>query len=688
MNTMKTACLAFCVLVASSVAAQDSDEVTIGELVQEMRTETEIPSLRNELTEEFLKGNKFELPRISPNGHLVATLERVGDFLELVVIDPVNRRKMRIIGEETGAASPNLDITDVNWVDNEYIAFEFTIAKLDRMGLARIIFEDGLPIDVEISLLGDNWYLLDALPHIEKKAMVMNFHEGRRTLEAVDFTKPESAFVGATMSKLQSKVRDTQSWLMDKNGRVRVAVEVDDDKLRKTLWFRAKDSLSWKKMWVGDPDVTIKPVLVEADDRTVVVVSNEHTDNSILTRYDRIEKTYGEAILDLPGYDIDSVFLNADKSEVIRVAYTVQGIVKHKYIGEKYSALADTLDPATYGSSPYIVDFSVGEKFAVIKTSTNDDPGAYYLFDIDNNLSYRFGSLRPWLSKFRLGKSQTIETVTADGLSIESYLTIPDVESYPSPALIVMPHGGPISVRDTQHFSDSVQMLSALGYAVLQTNYRGSSGFGKLFEEKGERQWGRQIEDDIEAAVQSVLNLDIVDRDRVCIFGASYGGYSALISAIRQPDLYKCAASFAGVTDMTLIFHEFRVNQSNLIRKGFKRIVGDPDEDIDALIEHSPLYNAEKITIPVFLSHGTEDGVVDMEHYYRMKLVLDRLGKEAEYLVVEGEGHGFRYLSTETDFYRRLDAFFRRTMDLPTVSLEQVLKNDATWPELAGEHSF
>ncbi len=83
-----------------------------------------------------------------------------------------------------------------------------------------------------------------------------------------------------------------------------------------------------------------------------------------------------------------------------------------------------------------------------------------------------------------------------------------------------------------------------------------------------------------------------------------------------------------------------------------------------------------------------EDGVVDMEHYYRMKLVLDRLGKEAEYLVVEGEGHGFRYLSTETDFYRRLDAFFRRTMDLPTVSLEQVLKNDATWPELAGEHSF
>lgn len=231
----------------------------------------------------------------------------------------------------------------------------------------------------------------------------------------------------------------------------------------------------------------------------------------------------------------------------------------------------------------------------------------------------------------------------------------------------MLPHGGPISVRDTRHFNVHVQFLASLGYAVLQPNYRGSSGYGKKFKNEGMRQWGRLIEDDIQSGINEVVNLGFIDPNKICIYGISYGGYSALISAINRPDVFKCAASYAGVTDLPLLFNNLKLAKSERLNNLMKEIVGDPKTGLNVLMEYSPVYKAKDITIPIFLAQGDKDTIVDIEHYYRMKKIMDVYGIKYESMLLEGEAHGFKYLNSIISFYTKLDLFFRSSLKLEPI---------------------
>jgi dipeptidyl aminopeptidase/acylaminoacyl peptidase len=226
-----------------------------------------------------------------------------------------------------------------------------------------------------------------------------------------------------------------------------------------------------------------------------------------------------------------------------------------------------------------------------------------------------------------------------------------------------MPHGGPISVQDTRHFDRHTQFLAALGYAVLQPNYRGSSGYGKTFQNQGMGQWGRLIEDDIESGMKEVIRLGLVNPDKICVYGISYGGYSALISAINRPKGFVCAASYAGVTDLPLLFNDIELIDSNAMRSMMEKIVGDPKTEMQELLSFSPVYQADNVSIPLFLAHGEQDRIVDIEHYYRMKKVLDIHNKPYTKMVFDDEGQGFRYLENSIVFYFELNKFFQASFE-------------------------
>jgi dipeptidyl aminopeptidase/acylaminoacyl peptidase len=200
-----------------------------------------------------------------------------------------------------------------------------------------------------------------------------------------------------------------------------------------------------------------------------------------------------------------------------------------------------------------------------------------------------------------------------------------------------MPHGGPIGVQDTREFNPVVQALAARGYAVLQPNYRGSSGRGTGFLEAGMGDWGQGIEDDVEAALDVVVSKQLVDPDRVCIFGGSYGGYSALISITRRPQRYRCAAAVAAPTDLLLMSNEFAGSEDG--ERIFARWVGDPETNRDHLIAISPAYRAAEMNVPILLIQGDQDSVVDPEHAYRMRAMLDASGKPYEWMMLEGATH-------------------------------------------------
>ena len=253
-----------------------------------------------------------------------------------------------------------------------------------------------------------------------------------------------------------------------------------------------------------------------------------------------------------------------------------------------------------------------------------------------------------------------------DGFEIEGYLTLP--ESDEILPLLVAPHGGPIGVRDTNHFDYEAQYFAALGMAVLRPNYRGSSGFGQQFEIAGRGEWGRGIEDDIDLLVDQTLATHPINADRICVHGISYGGYSAMMNIIRRPDRYRCASSLAGPTDLPLMFSSSDWSQDEKLVSKMKVILGDPNTHLASLKEVSPLYQARKLTRPLFLAHGEYDRRVDIEHLYRLEKVMNLLGAPVETMILP-QGHSFLMRSDSRAYYRELSAFLIEQLELETTIL-------------------
>jgi acylaminoacyl-peptidase len=223
--------------------------------------------------------------------------------------------------------------------------------------------------------------------------------------------------------------------------------------------------------------------------------------------------------------------------------------------------------------------------------------------------------------------------------------------------MVVMPHGGPHGVRDYWSYDAYAQMMASRGYAVLQVNYRGSGGYGRKFLYSGYGKWGTVMQDDVTDATLWAIREGITEDNRVCIFGGSYGGYAAMMGAVREPNLYKCVIAYAGVYDLELMFEKGDVptRESGLVY--LRQAVGEDKEDLRA---RSPVYNLEKVKAPVFIVHGQKDIRVDIEHAYRLREGLEKLGKPYEWLVKPREGHGFYDPENREELFEKMLSFLER----------------------------
>jgi dipeptidyl aminopeptidase/acylaminoacyl peptidase len=230
----------------------------------------------------------------------------------------------------------------------------------------------------------------------------------------------------------------------------------------------------------------------------------------------------------------------------------------------------------------------------------------------------------------------------------------------------VLPHGGPHGIRDTWEYDWEVQLLASRGYSVLQVNFRGSGGYGMDFEQAGYREWGAKMQDDLTDATRWAIEQKIAPADRICIYGASYGGFAALMGAEREPDLYRCAIGYAGVYDLQLIVDSADSADSSFTRAYFERVLGS---DVAKLRAQSPVTNARNIKAPVLLIHGKADNTADYEHAKRMRAALEANQKKFEWLALGGEGHGVYDEGTRREVYERILQFLdANLMKAPTAS--------------------
>jgi dipeptidyl aminopeptidase/acylaminoacyl peptidase len=302
-----------------------------------------------------------------------------------------------------------------------------------------------------------------------------------------------------------------------------------------------------------------------------------------------------------------------------------------------------------------------GRKLLVFVHSPRN-PGRYFLLNTESNKVQLIGDTAPRGTIELLVDMQIHEATSEDGTRIETFLTLP--KNVESPPLVVMPHGGPIGVSDHRGFDRVAQYLASEGFAVLQMNYRGSSGFGKAFLDSGKKQWGGEIERDVKASLDHIVGLDLVDADRVCIAGGSYGGYSALMSAVLYPDRYRCAAAIAAPTDLGLMFSSSDFAQTESGRESFAEVVGDPNTEYERLLEISPIYNVEKIQIPLHIGHGWWDTRVDVDHAFRLMAMLDLYNKDYESWIFDRARHSLT-LGQGVIYYEILAAFLHKHLDEP-----------------------
>jgi dipeptidyl aminopeptidase/acylaminoacyl peptidase len=295
----------------------------------------------------------------------------------------------------------------------------------------------------------------------------------------------------------------------------------------------------------------------------------------------------------------------------------------------------------------------------VLYVYSDRDPGAYYLFDTKTVKASLIGGLFDRIDPEEMGERRPITFKARDGKTLHGYLTIPPARAAKSLPMIVLPHGGPIGIADTWRWDADAQLLATHGYGVLQINFRGSGGYGSDFEEAGHQAWDSVMIDDITDGTRWAIAQGIADGKRVCIYGASYGGYAALMSAEREPDLYRCTVGYAGVYDLKLLRSESDATESRQGRKAFDVFVGASPERLQ---KASPITYVDRLKAAVMIVHGTEDQRAPFTQAKALRKALDARHYPYEWLEKSGEGHGFYNPENRAEFYTRLLAFLDKNI--------------------------
>ena len=338
----------------------------------------------------------------------------------------------------------------------------------------------------------------------------------------------------------------------------------------------------------------------------------------------------------------------------IVVSYNA-GKPKIEYLDPKseYAQLHAGLMKAFPGQLVKFIDFTRDNRKLLFFVHSDRHPGAYYLLDRDTNTPTMLFETRSWIDPQKMSPVAPLEFKNRSGVTLHAFLTLPQGRQGPHP-VIVMPHGGPYGIYDEWTFDNDAQFFASLGYAVLQVNYRGSGGRGDGFENVAYKQWGTGIQDDIYDALQYAVSQKLADPAKACIFGISFGGYSAMMNPIRYPGTYKCSIAYAGVYDLKA--HYSQRDGSKQGRAFWTMTMGDEANQV----AQSPLTQIAKLDAPILLIHGRSDSVAPFDQFNYAQAALSHAGKPYETLVKPNEGHGFYKEANRVEAYERMAAFLAK----------------------------
>ncbi len=617
----------------------------------------------------FIRKDDFNDIRLSPTGKYYAATAPLEDKTALVIF---TRDGNRMSGSFVPAR--NAHVNGFEWVSDERVLISIAekFGMLDQprpTGEIYAVNADGGQADLLVGFRVQGRgagtriqpkkvesvaaFLVDGLPADERNVVVSVWPLG----QTEPFTRAERLdVISGRRATLASAPVRRASFTTDNNGEVRLAQGSDVDNISK-LFYRDARGSAWRLVSSGSADGRIDEPLGFSADNSIAYLRmrGDGKGPDSIVAWDPASDKRTTVLRDTRADPWSIIHRNG--TAIPLGALVMDGRHRSMFFDENVpeARLYRSLEAAFPGQSVRVTSSTKDGQLLMVKVWSGSNPGDYYVFDVAaKKLDFVVAS-GSWIDPDTAATVEPFSFTARDGLTIHGYLTRARGGSGAGP-MVLMPHGGPYGIFDQWEYNRDAQMLAAAGYTVMQVNYRGSGNHGWAFRQAGARQWGGAMQDDLTDATRWAVREGHADANRICIYGASYGAYAALMGVAREQELYRCAAGYVGVYDLPLMQREDRRTARSL-GNWSRDWVG---EDQAVLAAASPNRFADRIKVPVFLAAGGEDEIAPVEHTRMMEAALKKAGVPVESLYYPTEGHGFYTEPHQREYYTKLLAFLSR----------------------------
>ena len=446
-----------------------------------------------------------------------------------------------------------------------------------------------------------------------------------------------------------------QGWMTDHEGKLRIAIAIVDG-VNTQLLYRDDESQEFEPVLTTSFKESLSPNFFTFDNKHLYATSNLGRDKLAAVIFDPKTAKETEVLYENEDFDVGGISYSRKRKVITAASYTSWKRERH-FFDDEARTMFEKHESLLSGYEIAITASDKAEENYIIRTYSDRSMGAYYLYDKTKEKLTKIQDVSPWLDEDQMAEVKPIQYRSRDGLVIHGYLTLPKGVEAKNLPVVVNPHGGPWA-RDNWGFNPEVQFLANRGFAVLQMNFRGSTGYGKAFWEASFKEWGLSMQNDITDGVYWLIREGIADKDRVAIYGASYGGYATLQGLVVTPTLYAAGVDYVGVSNLFTFMQTIPPYWKPMLDMMYE-MVGNPEANKQQFEATSPAMNADKIIAPLFVAQGANDPRVNIAESDQIVEAMRTRGIEVEYMVKDNEGHGFRNEENRFDFYRAMEAFLK-----------------------------